>query len=281
MVGADRRLRSANPDALTRAPRPRRFGEPFKGRRSAARLASSASSSPLLKPGAPHAPSPFVEQPKAAAGAAPEPAMQQAAAHNIVASSGAVRAPPPSVPVPTSAPQVPQEALAVQQLPGIGTWAGRQRLFSRPADLRNVPRSPSSGSPAPLTPLGSAADAGAGPAVLRPAPAARVARGGGLLSPASSSGTEQEAREAAWRWRFSRKWEAEQKKYYEGGGEAGAPMNGSLVSNDDLEAIQYTQVGGVGRRRGEGQGVGQGAGLKWKVDGSQRWSSPTGWARTV
>lgn len=209
--------------------------------------------------------------------------MQQAAAHNIVASSGAVRAPPPSVPVPTSAPKVPQEALAVQQLPGIGTWAGRQRLFSRPADLRSVPRSPSSGSPAPLTPLGSAADAGAGPAVLRPAPAARVARGGGLLSPASSSGTEQEAREAAWRWRFSRKWEAEQKKYYEGGGEPGAPMHGSLVSNDDLEAIQYTQVGGAGwggEQGGVGWGAGGARGRGWDRgrDSNGRWMGARGGA---
>lgn len=164
-----------------------------------------------------------------------------------------------SAPVPTSLPkQPPPEALAVQQLPGIGTWAGRQRLFARPADLRAVPCSPSSGSnhgtPAALepplldaaellgdSPAGRASEAGPGrswPVVLGAAQQA-VQQLGHTPDDGRSSVRSEAAREEAWRWRFSRKWEAEQRKYYD------LPEGaGSLLSNDDMDALQYTQVSG-------------------------------------
>ena len=134
----------------------------------------------------------------------------------------------------------------MQLLPGIGTWAARQRLFGRPADLGSLPRSPSASPATPAeggTPEGKAGGGGNAPVVL----AAAAGGAGGAGSPpaappqlrrVSSSVKSEQAREAAWRWRFSRKWEAEQKKYYED-----PPGAGSLLSNDELDAIQYTQVG--------------------------------------
>ncbi|GAB4822735.1 hypothetical protein N2152v2_009781 [Parachlorella kessleri] len=169
--------------------------------------------------------------------------------------------PQPSAPVPTSLaakqlaaqrqygrPQqhqeLPPEALAVQQLPGIGTWAGRQRLFARPADLRNIARTPSGGSPTQMAQShrqngGKSEGSDHGPVVLGALPEFSMGNGGSLSK--GSSMRSDQAREAAWRWRFTRKWEAEQKKYYEE-----QPGAGSLLSNDELDAIQYTQACGMG-----------------------------------
>lgn len=131
----------------------------------------------------------------------------------------------------------PREVHAVQQLPGIGTWAGRQRLFARPADLRSSEQKDCKGCAEPDALVSSA----------EPEPilqhhkndnlaTSATPEDAGILSARSSLRSEH-AKEAAWRWRFTRKWEAEQRKYYEDGA-----ASQSLMSNDDMDAIQYTQV---------------------------------------
>jgi hypothetical protein len=57
-----------------------------------------------------------------------------------------------------------------------------------------------------------------------------VERGGGAAGSA-------EVQEHAWRWRFSRKWATEQRRYYEQPEAAAAS-----VASDDLDAMEFTQV---------------------------------------
>lgn len=162
-----------------------------------------------------------------------------------------------SAPVPTSLPKQTNlvagpgpllEAGAAQDSPGFGTWAGRQRLFGRqPGLLQHSPGSSGPASP-PQLPLPlphqqvSDAELAANPFLaLYGLPAAAAAGEAAPSAASSATGSEQD-REAAWRWRFSRKWAAEQKRRGQGVGAAGrTPSVGSL---DGLEALQFTQVGG-------------------------------------
>lgn len=157
---------------------------------------------------------------------------------------------------PTAQQEPPPEAAAVQGLPGIGTWACRQRLFDRNGNgagplLPHFP--PGHGS----TSINLEEAAAAAAAAARPVPAVRGSCGTsaslgnrqppapeeGGISSTRSSVRSQDAREAAWRWRFSRKWEVEQKKFYT---EDASTHAHSLVSLDELDAIHYTQACGMG-----------------------------------
>lgn len=131
------------------------------------------------------------------------------------------------------------EALAIQGLPGIGTWAGRQRLFYGP----HKRPSPAAASPA---------------APRRESPGMPEGERDGAFS--SRELLEEQQAEHAWRWRFSRKWEVEQRRSIEkpdGSGQAEA-------ADDVLEPITYCKACGTGvdlqvtasLRRAAGEGAG-------------------------
>ncbi|KAL4431214.1 hypothetical protein ABPG75_006470 [Micractinium tetrahymenae] len=152
-------------------------------------------------------------------------------------------------------------AAAVQDLPGIGTWAGRYRLFGRQqqqqaeqgqaqgmpaaANQQQLQQREQPAADAPQLQRGGNGSFGSF-VVLRPG-----GFGGGTQQQQQQQAEEQQqraavygseqAQEEAWRWRFSRKWATEQQRYYEG--EPGQPA--SMVS-DDLDAMAFTQACGVG-----------------------------------
>ena len=122
-----------------------------------------------------------------------------------------------TLPQPIGSVRQAQQAAAVQDLPGIGTWAGRYRLFGRDAPgagaqaaaVAQQAAQPPAVAEQAVQPDSArtreaeeARDFFGSPVVLRaggfdqPAPAGRRSGGG-------SYGSEQ-AREDAWRWRFSR-----------------------------------------------------------------------------
>lgn len=178
-----------------------------------------------------------------------------------------------------------QQARILQELPGIGTWAGRQRLFS----VRPVPEVPTSrtehppalevvaGSPpADATPSNSEkledSDADENSTMTTPVhntnntrnnaliPENGVRNGAGvhhLLRTSSNTSSEARHRHEAWRWRFTRKWEAEQRR-------AAEEDPATAEVEDDLEALGYLQACGMGldlqvmeaHRRGRGRGRG-------------------------
>lgn len=125
--------------------------------------------------------------------------------------SGGSALPRGTMPQPILSMRQAQQAAAIQDLPGIGTWAGRYRLFGRdqpPADQPVAEASQQQQGGAEVQQPDSARkreaeeayDQFGSPVVLRPGgfdqPAGRRSSGG-------SYGSEQ-AREDAWRWRFSR-----------------------------------------------------------------------------
>jgi hypothetical protein len=201
-----------------------------------------------------------------------------------------------------------RQAAIIQELPGIGTWAGRQRLFELPRS--NAPPPPSafealvdacvdntklaqnhspndsvdslkegglSSNQKDFTSGGSGAGSGAGSGrpngyanghVSGNADGENVGNGvitngyaetvlanginldrGGLRNfgtrscdsgGSQKSNDSEEQMNLAWRWRFTRKWEAEQRRALNGGDplEEGA--------DDDLDALRYVQACGVG-----------------------------------
>eukprot|EP00887_Chlorella_sp_A99_P005514 scaffold1.g5514.t1 len=164
---------------------------------------------------------------------------------------------PVALPQPTPAVAMPRsarapEAEAVQNLPGIASWAGRYRLFG---GRRGSPdgRGGAAGQP-PQAPR-SLADAAELQEQQRSqeqrdqqqqqqqqqpwGEGAQPVTPEGRVVEASTSVNSEDAREAAWRWRFSRKWEAEQLRCADGGA-------ASYASNDDLAALEYTRACGVG-----------------------------------
>lgn len=126
--------------------------------------------------------------------------------------SGGSALPRGTMPQPILSMRQAQQVAAIQDLPGIGTWAGRYRLFGRdqpPADqpAPEASQQPQQGGAEVQQPDSArkreaeeAYDQFGSPVVLRPGgfdqPAGRRSSGG-------SYGSEQ-AREDAWRWRFSR-----------------------------------------------------------------------------
>ena len=180
-----------------------------------------------------------------------------------------------------------QQARILQELPGIGTWAGRQRLFSvrpqfeiptsrteRPPVLEDAIATPTARSPTQdgiseksqesdsedneaVQPLHGDYNGGLNGYIPRNG----VGNGGSIVAPLrrSSSNTSSETRHRheAWRWRFSRKWEAEQKRAMEED-----PATAEV--EDDLDALGYLQACGMGmdlqvleaHRRGRGRGRG-------------------------
>lgn len=161
--------------------------------------------------------------------------------------SGGSALPRGTMPQPILSMRQAQQVAAIQDLPGIGTWAGRYRLFGRdqpPADqpAPEASQQPQQGGAEVQQPDSArkreaeeAYDQFGSPVVLRPGgfdqPAGRRSSGG-------SYGSEQ-AREDAWRWRFSRKWATEQMKYHEGGEPAS-------MASDDLDPLAFTQACGIG-----------------------------------
>ncbi len=150
-------------------------------------------------------------------------------------------------------------AAAVQDLPGIGTWAGRYRLFGRQeqeeGQAQGAPAAASHRQQRQQQQQLAAGEAEQAPqqqgqggngsfgsfVVLRPG-----GFGGGTQQPGPQAegrqargpayGSEQ-AQEEAWRWRFSRKWATEQQRYYEG-----EPGQAASVVSDDLDAMHFTQA---------------------------------------
>lgn len=170
---------------------------------------------------------------------------------------------------PILSPREAATAAAVQDLPGIGTWAGRYRLFGRQEQPQAAQQGQAHGAPAaasqqqqqpqqPQMAAGQPQQQGGNGSfgsfvVLRPGgfggaqqpqpPQQQQEEGQRQRAPVYGS---EQAQEEAWRWRFSRKWATEQQRYYEG--EPGQPA--SFVS-DDLEAMHFTQAS----RAGAGPGV--------------------------
>jgi hypothetical protein len=166
---------------------------------------------------------------------------------------------------PSSQQQAAAQAAAIQDLPGIGTWAGRYRLFGgqQPTDAKAAAaaamqpqgqrQAPSPADPS-LAAGGTRPGAGdqqrasshendSSPVVLRPGAAF------GAPHPAAADEAQQHqerrlvrcgSEEDAWRWRFRRKWACEQKRYYE------QPEVPTSVVSDDLDAMEFTQVRGWG-----------------------------------
>lgn len=124
-------------------------------------------------------------------------------------SAAAARGPPGLAIVPP-----PPEAFAIQDLPGIGTWAGRQRLFG-PA--YQPPEDP------PLAPVAGAGTIG----VPVPSPA--------RVGPAARVGSEEQA----WRWRFTRKWRAEQDRFADG-------QEPAAGSREEADAMDWVTACGAG-----------------------------------
>lgn len=161
----------------------------------------------------------------------------------------------------------------MQELPGIGTWAGRYRLFGGEGKAKDAAAAAATaaaskqqqqpqeaslrGGMQQLEPQAmrrvcseeaierERGDEFGSPVVLRaagfdrpaaPADGGSAQRGGGAMSSYNSD----QAREDVWRWRFSRKWASEQQKYYE---EQPASM-----ASDDLDPLAFTQVGRAGHR---------------------------------
>ncbi|KAL4853598.1 hypothetical protein ACK3TF_005430 [Chlorella vulgaris] len=166
---------------------------------------------------------------------------------------------------PSSQQQAAAQAAAIQHLPGIGTWAGRYRLFGgqQPADAKAaaaaaMQRQRQRQAPSPSDPSLAAGGTRPGdgdqqrasshendssPVVLRPG----AAFGAPHPAAADEALPDREQRlvrcgseEDAWRWRFSRKWACEQKRYYE------QPEVPTSMVSDDLDAMEFTQACGMG-----------------------------------
>ncbi|EFN59520.1 hypothetical protein CHLNCDRAFT_56794 [Chlorella variabilis] len=155
--------------------------------------------------------------------------------------------------------QQQQQQAAIQELPGIGTWAGRYRLFGgrNPPEERQAVAVAQQQQTSPPVRSGAGqaqqcaaeqqergggdGDMDGSPVVLRPGgyvqPAAAAQPGEGRLRGNYGS---PEAQEDAWRWRFSRKWATEQKRYYE------QPEQPTSLVSDDLDAMEFTQACGTG-----------------------------------
>lgn len=178
-------------------------------------------------------------------------ASQQSSQRSAQSGAQALRLPAPTPVQAITSRRDAAAAAAVQDLPGIGTWAGRYRLFGRRQEEEQRQQQgavPAAAAAAAQAEVAGAASASAllprggtfgSPVVLRPGGIAGAAPAD---SPSraqlrSAYGSEQ-AQEDAWRWRFSRKWATEQARFYEEGG-----VPSSLVY-DDLDALAYTQVGG-------------------------------------
>ena len=236
--------------------------------------------------------------------------------------SSIATAPPPE-------PSLERQAQILQELPGIGTWAGRQRLFSvkpPPVALSSQNLTPpvleaAVGSSTSCMGGGGLAaeasrDAGTTPTVTRgssvedddeddgdtftmggAAVADNIHRHHHHLQPVdehdhisntaalqqqqhqqqqqqqqwvhpllarsnSTGSSEARHRHEAWRWRFSRKWEAEQRSVIENPGGNGGVNGGGGDDADDLSALEYLQACGMGmdlqmmetqQRRGSGR----------------------------
>lgn len=198
----------------------------------------------------------------AAGGSTSSPNLQE----QLVAESLLQRTPSLPCATPDSAAHQRQAAI-IQELPGIGTWAGRQRLFARPQphplglslvdavppqlkevsgqlDVEPVGRGPSSdqiagGSPkfnAPAVPNGYHQNGYEPNGVAHDGYLHGEANGNGEARVSDSS----EVLHEAWRWRFSRKWEAEQRRALDVDPTAGGG------GDPEMDALAYCQACGVG-----------------------------------
>ncbi|KAL4430834.1 hypothetical protein ABPG75_006090 [Micractinium tetrahymenae] len=145
-------------------------------------------------------------------------------------------------------------AAAVQDLPGIGTWAGRCRLFiNQPPQQQEQQQQRQQGGGAGGWRVQQTADTGGSFAVLRPASSPG---GGGAqthMPPPHDQQQQQQARgaasssrqeqEGAWRWSFARKWASEQRTYCRA--YRGLLRQAGACVSDDLEALAFSQACGV------------------------------------
>lgn len=131
--------------------------------------------------------------------------------------------------LPPMAPPAPQRQPSDPPTPGLGTWTQRQTVFARqPQESARRPNEP---------------DPAAAPALdQQPAAGAAAAAAGVAADVVVSSGSfdEEAVRAAAWKWRFGRRWAAEQEKAFD-------PTYGQDGNDEEWdEALRYLHACGNG-----------------------------------
>lgn len=134
-----------------------------------------------------------------------------------------------------------RQAQILQELPGIGTWAGRQRLFTRKQPLSSdaaVPDQPPVLAPTLADGMGNAVAAVPYAEDSNGHRGPRSVEGDQSMAETASSDASVNINHQAWRWRFSRKWEQEQRRAMEG------PDPLRRVNSEELDALDYYKVRG-------------------------------------
>lgn len=177
-----------------------------------------------------------------------------------------------------AAPQIAKQSQEADEkngmLPALGTWANRQYRLLEPVPERGAREGsgagPSSGSasasrhshsgasqaPAPASSTdpatGSRPPSGAGSSATQASPV-RIVGSGPLSSPGHHHHHQQHggcflddaaAQDAAWRWRFTRRWHAEQARIAAGETDGGAAGDANAADKME-EALEYLQATGT------------------------------------